>query len=110
MLSVRRGPTVEGLMRALALASMVLAASPAMSHSWYPWECCSDKDCEALPPDSVRIMPNGYFLPNGETIAFRDVRMSPDRDFHWCRHAWARERVIQPAGGKVCLFAPMGGV
>ena len=35
-------------MRAIALAAMVLAASPAMSHSWYPWECCSDQDGNAI--------------------------------------------------------------
>lgn len=73
-----------------------LLAAVILAHSWYPYECCSDRDCH--PVKSVKEVPNGY---QAEGIFFPKslAKPSQDGDFHVC---------YNPATKKpLCIFIPM---
>lgn len=103
-------------MRALTWLSLTLllaaGAKPTYAHSWYPYDCCSDRDCwpmggdaDAREPDPV-IVPGGYRTHDGIFVAQRDTRPSRDGRFHVCRYGGsARADVIKNSKG-VCLFVP----
>jgi hypothetical protein len=93
---------------ALVLSFMLALSIRAHAHSWYPYECCSDKDCEVLDADKVRVEPDGYHLPNGSVVAHNKIRFSPDGQFHWCRYG-GTGGVIRPTDQQVCLWVPGGG-
>ncbi|MGX7708293.1 hypothetical protein [Methylobacterium sp. Gmos1] len=78
---------------ALAVAALSLV-QPA--HSWYPFECCSDQDCEPI-SDAVEV-PGGY-QTHGIFVPMAKVRPSQDGRYHWCHR-----------GTYVfCFFAPLAG-
>ena len=85
-----------------ALAGLVWQGAPAAAHSWYPYECCSDRDCAPLPRDQVQPTDGGWLLPDGTLFPYADARVSPDGGFHWCR--------IGGTGRVLCFFAPDMGV
>ena len=87
------------------IALLLLATTPALAHSWYPSDCCSDKDCEIIHEDHVQLGATGYILPSGEIVSYGEERTSPDGQYHWCHNP----RLIT-AGGKRCFWAPKGGV
>lgn len=96
----------------LALASCG-AGGPAYAHSWYPYDCCSDRDCWPMGTDAdarepePRIVPGGYRLRDGRFVAERDTRPSKDGRFHICRRAgMADGEMIAPTGKPFCLFVP----
>ncbi len=86
------------------------AASPAVGHdSWISrggfrntigeW-CCGEGDCEALPPDSVRMSSAGYHLIDGEFVPMSETQPSPDGSYWRCK---------RPDGSRRCFFAPPPG-
>lgn len=96
--------------RFLAAAAAILAAllffvfaffGDAHGHSFYPAECCSDRDCAPYPSNLVKEMPAGYALATGEFIERKRVRFSPDGAFHLCRHE-ATQLIL-------CFFVPNNG-
>lgn len=99
------------------LIVIVLAAlwwwAPARAHSFYPWECCHDRDCwpmgldaDAREPEPVETAA-GWRLHDGVVIPFSETRPSPDGRFHVCRGGGRLEGpVIAPSGRKPCLWAP----
>lgn len=94
-----------------AFVLVALTAGPAHAHSFYPWECCSDKDCEMLAARSIQRDGETWLLPNGERIPNSAARESPDQDFHWCRYAnGPRDPIIKPSGNAPCFWVPKGGV
>jgi hypothetical protein len=111
-ISFRGGLTVGGL-----LAGLVLIAShgkvwphdalptAAKPQGWsYPFACCANYDCEAVPESSVIEGARGYEIRStGELIPMSDkrVKISPDGEFHWCAH-----RAGLDAGKTICLFVP----
>jgi hypothetical protein len=93
-----------------AVALGLAIASPALSHdSWISrggfrntigeW-CCGEGDCEALPPDSVRMSSTGYYLLNGEFVPMSEAQPSPDGAYWRCK---------RPDGTRRCFFAPPPG-
>ena len=78
-------------MHALVVLGVVSLVEPV--HSWYPFECCSDQDCEAT--DDVAAVPGGY-RTHGLFVPSSQVRPSRDAQYHWC-HAGTRI---------ICFFAP----
>jgi hypothetical protein len=69
------------------LATALVWIAPAEAHSWYPRECCNDKDCHEA--DKVTKMPDG----NVEVQVGSDIllvpstmkrRRSQDQNFHVC--------------------------
>lgn len=81
---------------------LVLAlATAAQAHSWYPSECCSDRDCAPVPASTVREAPEGFtILPQGDFVPRGKEKFSPDGAYHVCRY---------PSGGLICLFVPARG-
>lgn len=86
----------------IAVAMLLFAYSAARAHSWYPIECCSDRDCEPLPDDAVAIVAGGYLIKaTGELIAEQEARQGKDEVFHVCR---------SPVTGiRLCFFKPYSG-
>lgn len=86
----------------LVLPGVAFSTRPVLSHSFYSWECCHDRDCGPIAEDLVRITPGGFFLvESGETIPIASARKSPDGLYHRC--------VKNPSDRKsqtLCLYAP----
>lgn len=91
---------------ALTLGFLVLAPA-AQAHSWYPKDCCSDRDC--MPADAIGSDHRGdrfvmvgqqrIWVPHGFP-----VRPSQDGRIHICFHL-DDHRFLMP----LCLFLPAQG-
>jgi hypothetical protein len=96
------------LLRA-GLPVLVLLASgtAAHSHGWYPWECCSDNDCAPISlNETPKERDGGFYLIDGRHISYREVKPSPDGQWHLCEQKWpakVSDRKI------LCVYAPFGG-
>jgi hypothetical protein len=98
----------------LAYAAIVgLSVLIARAHSFYPHECCHDRDCWPMGEDAdarepePKATPQGWLRHDGAVVAYAAARPSPDGRFHVCRHAGsATGSVIRPEGRPVCLFCP----
>jgi len=94
---VRRGPTVF----AVTMSVLAAACGTAEAHDWYPYSCCTDKDCRPVPSNAVKYTPAGWQVRlTGETIPFKKVRHSPDGQFHICSYGGL------PEAKTICFFAP----
>ena len=81
---------------------LMFATTPAAAHSWYPIECCSDKDCSVVPSEQVQVTPAGYMV-NGWHVAFSQAKASPDEEYHACiSQGFNAPRRIK------CFWAPKG--
>jgi hypothetical protein len=99
------------------LSALLLAASPAAAHEWYPIECCHEMDC--APVEHVEIVPtpttsNSKGAPAGppEMVVTTKIgtvlvpasfprRESKDNRMHAC--------MMPGPGGQmqlICLFIP----
>lgn len=95
--------------RSLLAIMAILAGSPALAHSFYPYECCSDVDCFPVPVarDLVQRRPGGWWLIKEQIlIPFDQARTSPDGRFHICRDQLGKGRLITPKDKPPCLWAP----
>jgi hypothetical protein len=104
-----------GVVIAAAALGIVGAATKAFPHDalptaakpqgWaYPFACCANFDCEAVPESAIVEGARGYEIRStGELIPMLDKRVkdSPDGQFHWCAH-----RAGLDAGKTICLFVP----
>lgn len=100
------------------LAALMVAtiAGAARAHEFYPWECCSDRDCwptgagaDAKEPDPV-AGPGGWRLHDGTVVPYASTRPSPDGRFHVCRSGGAVSgALIAPSGRPPCLWVPPNG-
>jgi hypothetical protein len=93
------------------LAALVFAGAMthALAHSWYPWECCSERDCFpiSIPRSEIARTETGWFLKKERiTIPFDAVRSSPDGQFHICRTEAGEGTLITPHGKPPCLWVP----
>ncbi len=70
-----------GAILAALLLFVFLFFGDAHGHSFYPAECCSDRDCAPYPSSLVTETPAGYALASGEFIERKRVRFSPDGSF-----------------------------
>ena len=111
-MSVRKGVTVALI---LWLSTMLTSLSRhANSHvhvepdgaavSWYPTECCHDRDCQ--PVASIRETPVGLWITtvDGQTVLVdREEERRPSRDMRWhiCLGAFGHNDVAV-----LCLFEP----
>lgn len=90
---------------ALAMAGLMTAAG---AHSWYPVNCCSERDCEALPIDGIEETATGWhvrylserFGAVDEVIPRDRARHSQDGRFHGC---W---RLSPERPRTICFFVP----
>ncbi|MDP3408207.1 hypothetical protein [Bosea sp. (in: a-proteobacteria)] len=97
-------------------AALVIWLSPARAHEFYPWECCSDRDCwptgtgrDAREPDPV-AGPGGWRLSDGTIVPYAAARPSPDGRFHVCRSGGSLSgALIVPGGRPPCIWVPPSG-
>jgi hypothetical protein len=103
---LRRRFVLEAVLM-LLLVTVILWNQGASAHSWYPWERCSDNDCAPISTTEVPVERDGGFdLVDGRHISYKDVRPSPDGQWHLCEQKSAvnaRDRRI------ICVYAPIGG-
>lgn len=90
------------------VALLVALPGTALAHSWYPYECCSERDCFPVSVQDVRSAPGGWNLPDGTFIAFSEARASPDQHFHVCRREDGKGALIRIWKKPACFWAPMG--
>jgi len=94
------------------LFALLVSASGAFAHSFYPYECCSEVDCFPVPVPRTEIerTPDGWFLKKERiTIPFEAARPSPDGQFHLCRDELGKGKLITPYGRPPCFWAPEPG-
>jgi hypothetical protein len=92
----------------LLLVFWLLWSIRAQAHSWYPWECCSDRDCAPIAVSETPIeRDGGFYLNDGRHISYKEVKPSPDGLWHLCEEKWP-ERVSDRK--ILCVWAPIGGV
>ena len=96
---------MKTILATLALAGMMTAA---LAHSWYPLECCSERDCFPIKADDVKPVKGGWLLADGTFIAHGEARPSPDQDYHVCRFDDGKGNLIRMPGKPACFWAPMG--
>lgn len=87
----------------IAAGAVCLVSASAFAHSWYPIECCSNKDC--FQADAVRTDGHGNYdiiigvrhvrVPHGF-----NVRPSPDGKAHICFLEAGPDLI------PLCLFLP----
>jgi hypothetical protein len=84
------------------MSALKLLSAIVLAHSWYPQECCSDRDCRSVPCESIREDGGGivsYQSPEGTEYRFIRVKPSLDNQCHVC---------IGQAGGAYCAFIQLG--
>ena len=96
---------------------LLLLSTQSQSHSWYPYDCCSDSDCWPMGEDSdakepdPSIVPGGYRLTDGTFVAEQNTRKSRDGRYHICRqYGKLNGALIKPSDKPVCLFVPDRGM
>lgn len=89
--------------------ALLVSASGAFAHSWYPFECCSEKDCFPVPARDVREVRGGWELSDGTVIRYDEARPSPDGQFHVCRHLNGQGALIRLYDKPACFWAPVNG-
>lgn len=98
------------VLRACVAAILTLAfLSPALAHSWYPYECCSEKDCFPVEARDVREVRGGWELSDSTFIPYHEARPSPDGKFHVCRHSNGQGALIRLPEKPACFWAPVNG-
>jgi hypothetical protein len=101
----RMAACVMRLLLLTLLLSAFLFGCEAMAHEahngWsYPFECCGGHDCSSIDDKRVSYAPGGYLVDGLHFVAQKDVRQSPDGQFHAC--------FPQPNNLR-CFFAPPNG-
>ena len=70
---------------ALLIIATLLAAIPALAHSWYPLSCCGDMDCFPIACDQLVETVSGWlYVPTGNLFKLEQVQPSQDHNCHVC--------------------------
>jgi hypothetical protein len=70
---------------ALLIVATLLAAAPALAHSWYPLACCGNIDCFPVACDQLVETVSGWlYIPSGSLFKREQVQPSQDRHCHVC--------------------------
>ena len=90
---------------AIAYAALLVIATPALGHSWYPASCCSGDDC--APVDSMTLASPEYWSitsKHGTVLVSIDMptRASQDGAAHVCISKNPVSGTLKP----LCLFLP----
>lgn len=96
-------PRAIVLLAALVTGLLLAGLSCCKAHSWYPADCCSDRDCAPIPSSDVDETAEGFVIKStGEFIERSKAKMAPDDQFHICRYP--SSKII------ICFFQPNRGV
>lgn len=86
----------------LLVGAFLFGLKAAGAHDFYPWDCCSDRDCAPHPADDIEETVEGFTIKStGEFVERAKVRVAPDGQFHSCRNP--NTNVL------ICLFQPFRG-
>jgi hypothetical protein len=82
---------------------VALWATGAWAHSWYPLDCCSERDCRRIEASEVRELSYTQVLDlvTGTVVTGSKVRQSQDGDWHICN--LFGDRKAKP----LCVFRPV---
>ena len=70
---------------ALLIVAAMLAAIPALAHSWYPLACCGNMDCFPVACDQLVETVSGWlYVPTGNLFTREQVQPSQDHHCHVC--------------------------
>ena len=70
---------------ALLVIAALVAAIPALAHSWYPLACCGNMDCFPVACDQLVETGSGWFyVPTGNLFKREQVQPSQDPHCHVC--------------------------
>src|SRR5262249_46352743 len=82
----------------LLIVAALVAAIPALAHSWYPLACCGNMDCFPVACDQLVETGSGWFyVPTGNL--FKREQVQPSQDHH-CHVCLGRGREHRP----ICAF------
>ena len=69
----------------LIIVAALVAAIPALAHSWYPLACCGDMDCFLIACDQLVETVSGWlYIPTGNVFKGEQVQPSQDRNCQVC--------------------------
>ena len=70
---------------ALFIVAALVAAIPALAHSWYPPACCGNLDCFPVACDQLVETVSGWlYVPTGNLFKREQVQPSQDHHCHVC--------------------------
>jgi hypothetical protein len=70
---------------ALLIVAALVAAIPALAHSWYPLACCGNMDCFPVACDQlVETVAGWLYVPTGNLFKSEQVQPSQDHHCHVC--------------------------
>jgi hypothetical protein len=96
--------TARCRLAAFVLLSVAFLAGPALTHSWYDPDCCSDRDCEpvsavafvASTPGAIPVMVVTTSFGTKPVTSRTKIRESKDSRMHACIYQ----------GELICLYMP----
>ena len=89
------GGAVVSPLAALLVVAALIAAIPALAHSWYPLACCGETDCFPIACDQLVETVSGWlYVPTGNLFKREQVQPSQDRHCHVCLGRGANQRSI----------------
>lgn len=94
--------------RISAALFLLAGCAGALAHSWYPAECCSERDCYPIEVHDVKAVTGGWLVERSTFITYAEARPSPDGKFHICRYQDGKGALIKMPGKPACFWAPMG--
>jgi hypothetical protein len=69
----------------LLILAFMVAAIPALAHSWYPLACCGNMDCFPVACDQLLETVSGWlYVPTGNLFRREQVQPSQDHLCHVC--------------------------
>jgi hypothetical protein len=75
----------SGMPLALLIVAALIAATPAVAHSWYPLACCGNLDCFPVGCDQLVETVTGWlYVPTGNLFKREQVQPSQDHHCHVC--------------------------
>src|SRR6266571_5126377 len=93
------GTAVAWPLGALLIIAALVAAIPALAHSWYPLACCGNMDCFPIACDQLVETDSGWFyVPTGNLFKREQVQPSQDQHCHVCLGRGREHRSICVAG------------
>ena len=79
------GAAAAWSLAALLIVAALVAAIPALAHSWYPLACCGNMDCFPVACDQLVETGSGWFyVPTGNLFKREQVQPSQDPHCHVC--------------------------
>jgi hypothetical protein len=88
----------------LLSAALMLVSGTATAHSWYPKECCHDKDCRPVPCAELSYPDKDVVWRKFVYFSAPMIRESKDGDCHVCVKEGLAASIIPYL--PLCVFVP----